>query len=194
MAFNSSKAPRAVALDLLKVLDKGWHTGLLHLLKSYGISSQIFGLILSFLSNRWLRVILDEKSSQECPVIAGVPKGFILRLIPFLLYIVGRHYDVICNIVIYGDDTILYPKSDQTSDLWQQLQLVSELESDLWDTVPMDKKWLFALMLEKLSWFCLNCLITLVLLIWKWMSLFLRKNHFLRCWGCRPLSKLDCGS
>ena len=26
-------------------------------------------------------------------------------------------------------------------------------------------------------------LITLFLLMWKWMSLFLRKNHFLRCWG-----------
>ena len=27
------------------------------------------------------------------------------------------------------------------------------------------------------------CLITLVLLMWKWMGPFLRKNHLLRCWG-----------
>ena len=39
-------------------------------------------------------------------------------------------------------------------------------------------------MLEKLSWFCLTGLITPVLLMWKWMGLFLRKNHILRCWGC----------
>ena len=38
-------------------------------------------------------------------------------------------------------------------------------------------------MLEKLNWFCLTGLITLVLLMWKWMGLFLRKNHLLRCWG-----------
>ena len=38
---------------------------LLHKLKSYGISGQIFGLISSFLSNRQLRVVLDGKSSQE---------------------------------------------------------------------------------------------------------------------------------
>ena len=38
-------------------------------------------------------------------------------------------------------------------------------------------------MLEKLSWFCLTNLITLVLLMWKWMGLFLRKNNLLRCWG-----------
>ena len=39
-------------------------------------------------------------------------------------------------------------------------------------------------MLEKCNWFCLTSLITLVLLMWKWMGLFLRKNHLLRCWGC----------
>ena len=37
--------------------------------------------------------------------------------------------------------------------------------------------------LGKLSWFCLTGLITMVLLMWKWMGLFLRKNHLLRCWG-----------
>ena len=35
----------------------------------------------------------------------------------------------------------LYSKCDQTSDLWQQLELASELESDLWSTVDWGKKW-----------------------------------------------------
>ena len=55
-----------------------WHTGLLHKLKFYGISGQIFGLISTFLSNRQLRVVLDRKSSQEYPVNAGVPQGSFL--------------------------------------------------------------------------------------------------------------------
>ena len=38
-------------------------------------------------------------------------------------------------------------------------------------------------MLGKLSWFRLTGLITMVLLMWKWMGVFLRKNHLLRCWG-----------
>ena len=38
-------------------------------------------------------------------------------------------------------------------------------------------------MLEKINWFHLTGLVTLVLLIWKWMGLFLTKNHLLRCWG-----------
>ena len=103
----------------------------LHKLKSYGISGQIFGRISSFLSNRWLQVILDGKSSQEYPVNAGVPQGFILGPTPFLLYINDLPDDVICNIAIYADDTTLCSKCDQASDLWQQLELASELESDL---------------------------------------------------------------
>ena len=34
------------------------------------------------------------------------------------------------DIAIYADDTILYSKCDQASDLLQQLELASELESD----------------------------------------------------------------
>ena len=37
--------------------------------------------------------------------------------------------------VIYADDTTLYSKCNQASDLWQQLELASELESDIGDTV-----------------------------------------------------------
>ena len=39
--------------------------------------------------------------------------------------------DVICDIAIYADDATLYSKCDQPSDLWQQLELDSETESDL---------------------------------------------------------------
>ena len=66
---------------------------------SDGISGQIFELISSFLSNRWLKVVLDEKSSQEYPVNAGVPLGSTLGPTLFLLYINGLP-DVICNITI----------------------------------------------------------------------------------------------
>ena len=141
-AFNRSGATRAVALDISKAFDRVWHAGLLHKLKSYGISGQMFGLISSFLSNRRLRVVLDGKSSQEHPVNAGVPQGPILGPTLFLLYISDLPDNVICDIAIYADDTTLYSKCDRASDLWQQLELASELESDLRDTVDWGKKWL----------------------------------------------------
>ena len=49
---------------------------------------------------------------------------------------------VLLGIAIYADDTTLYSKCDQASDLWQQLEFVSELESDLQDTVDWGRKWL----------------------------------------------------
>ena len=93
-----------------------WHAGLLHKLNYYGIAGQIFGLISPFLSNRQLWVVLDGKSSQEYSVNAGIPQGSIPGPRFFLLYI-NDLLDVICNIAIYIDDTSLYSKCDQTSDL-----------------------------------------------------------------------------
>ena len=87
-------------------------------------------------------MILHGNSSQEYPVNAGVPQGSILRPTLFLLYINDLPDDVICDIAIYADDTTLYSKCDQASDPWQQLELASELESHLRDTVDWGKKWL----------------------------------------------------
>ena len=60
----------------------------------------------------------------------------------------------ICDISTYADDTSIYSKCDQASDLWQQLKLASELESDLQDSVDGVRNGLLISMLEKCSWFC----------------------------------------
>ena len=114
---SRSGATLAVARDISKVFDRVCHAGLLYKLKSYGIPGQIFGLISSYLSNRWLLLVLDGKSSEEYPVNAGVPQGPILGPRLFLLYINDLPDDVIYNIAIYADDTTLYSKCDQASDL-----------------------------------------------------------------------------
>ena len=84
-------------------------------LKSYGISGRVFGLILSYLSNRRPWVFI-WKSSQKYPVDSGVLQGYILCRTFFLLSV-----------------------NDQASNLWQQIELASE--SNLWDTVDLGRKW-----------------------------------------------------
>ena len=67
-------------------------------------------------------MVLDGKSSQKYLVNAGVTQGSVLGSALFLQYINDLCDSVICDIAIYVDDT---------SDQWQQLELASELESDL---------------------------------------------------------------
>ena len=76
----------------------------------YGFLIRLFkivekiALISAFLSNRWLRVVLDGKSSQEYPVNPGVPQGSILGPTLFLLCINDLPDDVIGNIAICAND------------------------------------------------------------------------------------------
>ena len=95
-------------------------------------------------------MILDGKSSQEYPVNAGFPQGSIIGPTLFLLYINDLPDDVVCNIAIH-DDTTLYSKCDQTSDLWQQLELAFKLESGVRDTATGAGSDLLISMLEKLN-------------------------------------------
>ena len=84
-------------------------------------------------------MVLGGKSSEEYLVNAGISQGSILGPTLFLLCI-NDLPDVICNIAIYTDDAALYSKYDQASDLWQQLELASELESDIRDTVEWGRR------------------------------------------------------
>ena len=76
-------------------------------------------------------MVPDRISAQEYPVIVGVSQGSILGPTLLLLYI---------NDLV--DDATVYSKCDQASDLWQQLELPSELEFDLRDAVSRGTKWL----------------------------------------------------
>ena len=49
----------------------------------------------------------------------------------FAIYINDLPDDVICDVAIYANDTTFYSMCDQASDMWQPLELASELESDL---------------------------------------------------------------
>ena len=163
-AFNRSGATRAVTLDMLKAFDRVWHAGLLHKLKSYGISGQIFGLISSFLSNRRLKVVLDEKSLQEYPVNAEAPQGSILGPTLFLLYINNLPDDVTVIflsmlMILLSILTVIRLLICGNNLNWLlNLNLIYET---LWTGV---RSGLLISMLGKLSWFCLTGQITMVLL------------------------------
>ena len=101
------------------------------------ISGQIFGFFSSFLSNRRLQIVLDGKSSQEYPLMLEFLKGPFLflhfsyyRLMTFLMLLR----------VILLSMLMMLLSTNEVSDLLEQLELTSELESDLRGTVDWGRK------------------------------------------------------
>ena len=83
-------------------------------------------------------MVLDGKHSQKYPVNAGVPQGLILCPTPFLLFINDL---LMFSVILLSMLMILSTQCDQASDLWQQLEMAAELESNLRGTVNWGK-WL----------------------------------------------------
>ena len=139
---------------------------LLHKLKSYGISGQIFGLISSFLSNRQLRVVLDGKSSQEyIQLMLEFVKApsLILHFSYYTLMTLLTTLSVILIsmliILLFFLSVIRHLICGNRLNWLLNLNLIYET---LWTGV---RSGLLISMLGKLSWFRLTGLITMVLLM-----------------------------
>ena len=74
---------------------------------------------------------LDEKFFEGYSVNPGVLEGFIFIATLLLLYMNSLPDELICKVAIYADNTTVYYKCDQASDLWQQLVLAYELDCGL---------------------------------------------------------------
>ena len=85
------------------------------------------------------------------PFDAGVFKGSMCGLIFFKIYINGLPDYVVAKISISAVDTTLYPKCYRAFDFWRQLELASELESDLRYTVNWTGSGLLLSVLEKIN-------------------------------------------
>ena len=79
-SFDDGWEVKSDFLDISKAFDKVWHQGVILKLKQNGISGNLLKIIEDFLSNRYLRVVLNGQSFGWAAVNAAAPKDQFLVL------------------------------------------------------------------------------------------------------------------
>ena len=141
-------------------------------------------------------MVVDGKPLQKYPVTANATQSSILGPSSFLIYINDFRDYTICNIANYADNTILYSKWWWLGPWYVTTDIDIGFCNWIWWSrhCGLGRKWIDDLMLEKRNWFNLTLWLHVVLLIWKWITLSLMKNHILRRWDCLEGSRINWDS
>ena len=111
-ALDRKQMAVLILLDLSAAFDTLKHTVLLNRLQSrFGVRDDALKWIASYLSDREQYVAIGQHSSKPRPLATGVPQGYILGPIVFMLFmapladIIEKHW---INSHFYADDSQLY--------------------------------------------------------------------------------------
>ena len=102
------RSERCFSRFALKTFDNVWCGGVLYKLRRMGICREDLGLIDSFLSDRFQRVLLNGQTSKWSQVKAGVPQGSVLWPLLFLVYINDLPEELTSNVKLFADDTSIF--------------------------------------------------------------------------------------
>ena len=95
-------------LDICKAFDRVWRDELLLKLEQNGVSGNFFQLIIRILSGRFQRIILNGQTIDWETISAGVPTGFNLRSLFFLIYNDDLTNNLKRNVKLFADDNSLF--------------------------------------------------------------------------------------
>ena len=98
----------AIIMDFAKVFDKVPHSRLLYKLHYYGIRGSTHKWIVSWLSERFQKVVLDGQASDRVPVLSGVPQGSVLGPVLFLIFINDLPDNIRSSVRLFADDCALH--------------------------------------------------------------------------------------
>ena len=129
-----------IALDISKAFDRVWHKAMLAKLPAYSFTPSFCKLISSFLSNRFISVVVDSATSASFLVSSGVPQGSVLSPTLFLLFINDLLHATASDVHSFADDSTLHKSSSfqcqPSSNARSQscLAMSSTINSDLQST------------------------------------------------------------
>ena len=100
----------AIFFDIRKAFDSVSHRSLMKKLKRIGLDDYLLHLLHTYLTNRKQIVVVDGESSEELPVLSGMPQGSVLGPLLFLIYIneVTSRVSDGSYTVLFADDIALY--------------------------------------------------------------------------------------
>ena len=131
-ALEAGQEVCSIFFDLRKAFDSVPHRPLVDKLASLGLDAHTLSWITSYLTNRKQHVVVGGESSQDIPVLSGVPQGSVLGPLLFLLYI-DDVSDILLSdgstLNLYADDMLLYKPVKSIED-FGHLQLDIDRISD----------------------------------------------------------------
>ncbi len=111
-ALDNSEVSVLILLDYSKAFDTVNHQLLLTKLQALGFKTSALNWILSYLSDRYQKVVVDDEESSWQHVSNGVPQGSVLGPLLFSILVSDLRHCIQCSKYhMYADDTQLYTHS-----------------------------------------------------------------------------------
>ena len=130
---RGQKQTDVIIMDFAKAFDKVPHRRLSYKLDHYGIRGSTQKWISSWLSERSQKVVLDGQASDPVPVLSGVPQGWVLGSVLFLIFINDIPDNIRSSVRLFADDCVLYRNIKSPIDyqiLQDDLNSLSQWETD----------------------------------------------------------------
>ena len=148
--MNRRSQADVAVLDFSKAFDKVPHERLIQKLNHCNLHPNTVEWIRSFLTDRSQRVVVDGHTSDEKPVLSGVPQGSVLGPILFLIFINDISDSVDSFLRLFADDCLLYREIKTRED--QDM-----LQKDLDTLVEWAKKWGMEFNIKKCNILSITC-------------------------------------
>jgi hypothetical protein len=158
--FYDNEIMYVLFFDLSKAFDTVWINGLLYKLKYfYKINGKFYNWIVSFLKNRYNRVVYNDYKTNWTLHEIGLPQGGPLSAILFIIYI--NDFDLLCKLIyriFYADDNTLWSKFNKLININNNKNdnIENEMQNECENFVEYCNTWKLIINFEKCESMVLN--------------------------------------
>ncbi|KAK9881280.1 hypothetical protein WA026_015402 [Henosepilachna vigintioctopunctata] len=109
-ALNSGECVLGIFLDVQRAFDQVWHAGLVRKLLTIHLPIHFVKLIISYLSDRSIRIKVNNSFSEYFTPRAGIPQGSTIAPLLYLLYTYDfpQPDNLLSQVSLFADDTAIW--------------------------------------------------------------------------------------